>query len=108
MIYPFDEMIQLAPAYDLPTTRLLISEKDDPEEMALTLNGRKRKITRADFEKFAHNLGLGEKQLQNIFKRFAKALPGIKPVIDTPFFPHDKKEEFIALIIERSARIGLV
>lgn len=108
LIYPLNLMVQLAPAYDLLATRLLISEKDDPEEMALTLNGRKRKITRVDFEKFAHNLGLGEKQVQNVFKRFAKTLSGIESVIDTPLFPHDKKEEFIALILERAARLELV
>ena len=65
-------------------------------------------MTQADFETFARNLGLGEKQQQNVFKRFAKALSGIKPVIDTPLFPHDKKEAFIALIWERAARVELV
>lgn len=108
LIYPLNRMVQLAPAYDLLATRLLISEKDDPEELALTLNGRRRKMKRADFETFARNLGLGEKQQQNVFKRFAKALSGIKPVIDTPLFPHDKKEAFIALILERADRLELV
>lgn len=74
LIYPLNQMVQLAPAYDLLATRLLISEKDDPEEMALTLNGRKRKFTRVDFEKFARNLGLGEKQLAKYFQTLCKSV----------------------------------
>ena len=38
------ENIHLSPCYDLLSTRLLIAEKDDPEELALTLNGKKKNI----------------------------------------------------------------
>ena len=38
----------LTPAYDLLSTVLVMPE--DTEELALTLNGKKRKICRKDFE----------------------------------------------------------
>ena len=75
MIDLSDKMCQLAPAYDLLSTRLVISEKDDPEELALTMNGRKRKLKQGDFLHLASNLGLKKKQIDNIYRRFQKALP---------------------------------
>ena len=38
----------LSPAYDMVSTALVMPE--DTEELALTLNGKKRKIKRSDFE----------------------------------------------------------
>ena len=47
---------RLAPAYDLLSTRLVISERDDPEELALPLNGKKNRLKREDFALFARNI----------------------------------------------------
>ncbi len=55
----------LSPAYDLLSTRLVIPEKDDNEEMALTINGRKRKFKLQDFLVLGERLKLTEKQIQN-------------------------------------------
>lgn len=49
----------LTPAYDLLCTQLVMPE--DPEELALTLNGRKRKIQKADFIKVMTASGLSER-----------------------------------------------
>ena len=48
----------LTPAYDLLSTSLLIPE--DPEELALTLNGKKRKLRRGDFVKAMAQSGLND------------------------------------------------
>jgi len=108
LIYPVNEMIQLAPAYDLLATRLLISEKDDPEEMALTLNGKKKKFILSDFKKFAQNLGLNEKQVENVFKRFSKILPETKSEIDYGIIPVEKKDALNVLISKRASRLRLI
>ena len=107
LIYPVSDMIQLAPAYDLLSTRLLIPEADDPEEMALMLNGKKRNFTTRDFRKLSENLGLNRKQVENIFKRFTRALPGIKREVDNGFLPTATKEQYKSIIYERAARLGL-
>ncbi len=100
-----NELTQLAPAYDLLSTRLVIPEKDDPEELALTLNGRKRKFNRDDFLQFGEKLKLKPKQIENIFKRFEKGLTNVKPLIDKSFLPEDKKTEYKELIEDRANRV---
>ena len=108
LIYPVDGMVQLSAAYDMLATRLLISEKDDPEEMALTVNGKKRKLTLDDFHQLAANLGMNQKQIKNIFKRFSKTLPTTGAVIDRGFLPDEKKYAFKQLIAERTKRLNLL
>lgn len=49
----------LTPAYDLLSTLIVMPQ--DTEELALTLNGKKRKIKRSDFEKAMTASGLNEK-----------------------------------------------
>src|SRR3990167_1710561 len=48
--------ITLSPCYDLLSTRLLIPAHDDPEDLALALNGKKQNIRRKDFTEFGKNL----------------------------------------------------
>ncbi|PWD98316.1 HipA domain-containing protein [Marinilabilia rubra] len=98
-------LTQLAPAYDLLSTRLVISEKDDPEELALTLNGRKRKLKSADFMHLADSLKINRKQIDNIFKRFKNAIPKVLDFIDDSFLPEDKKVEYRELIETRAKRL---
>jgi serine/threonine-protein kinase HipA len=100
-------LTQLAPAYDLLSTRLVIPEKDDPEELALTLNGRKRKLTRNDFMLFAQSLQLNAKQIENSMNRFQKALPKVLDLIDESFLLDEKKVEYKELIANRSKRLCL-
>jgi serine/threonine-protein kinase HipA len=107
MIYSEDDMVKLAPAYDLLATRLLIPAKDDPEEMALTINGRKRKLNQRDFLSLAENLGLQEKQVANVLKRFSGALPEARDAIERGFLSEAKTREFQQLLDERAGRLGL-
>lgn len=108
LIYPVDGMVQLSAAYDMLATRLLISEENDPEEMALTVNGKKRKLTSNDFYQLAANLGMNEKQVENVFKRFSKALSSTRAVIDRGFLPDDKANELKQLIADRAERLKLL
>lgn len=93
----------LSPAYDLVPSSLLINET---EELALTLNGRKSKLTRADFEAAMRVAGLNERAILNLFNRFAKALPKWKAFIRLGFVPEELKERFVELIEERVERLG--
>lgn len=98
-------LTQLAPAYDLLSTRLVIPEKDDLEELALTMNGRKRKFRISDFQQLAKSLKLNQKQVDNIFKRFQKAMPAVLDFITNSFLPEDKKLEYKELIQVRASRL---
>lgn len=50
-----DEEIRLSPQYDLLPVKLF---SNDSEDLALTLNGKKKKLNRNDFIKFGYNIGI--------------------------------------------------
>ena len=95
----------LAPAYDLLSTSIVMPEDD--EELALTLNGKKRKIKREDFEKAMRDSGMDHKSIANLFNKFSKALPKWTALINDSFLPVAKQEELQALISRMAARLML-
>ncbi len=99
------KMISLSPVYDILSTRLAIPEKDDPDESALTINGKKRKLKLNDFLKFAETSGLTKKQIENSLNRFKEKLNEAINFIDASFLDNHLKENYIALIEERARRI---
>lgn len=88
----------LAPAYDLLNVHLLF---DDPEELALTLDGRKRKVTRQNFVNAMRRTGLDDKVTGNIFAKFAKVQPRWEAFIDQSFLPEYMREAYKAEIARR-------
>ncbi|MCM1218773.1 MAG: HipA domain-containing protein [Lachnospiraceae bacterium] len=93
----------LTPAYDLLSTALVLPE--DTEELALTLNGHKRKLRRDDFVQAMTASGMDEKVINNLFKKFAKAIPKWNEWIDVSFLSNEMKNEYKALIAERIGRL---
>ena len=89
----------LTPAYDLLSTLIVMPQ--DTDELALTLNGKKRKIKRSDFEKAMTASGLNEKVIQNMANKFGKAISKWIYLIDNSFLPNDMKREYKRLIIKR-------
>lgn len=93
----------LTPAYDMLSTALVMPE--DTEELALTLNGKKRKIKKEDFVASMQVCGLEEKVIRNIFNRFLKVQDGWLQFIDLSFLPDEMKERYKIFIAEK---IGLL
>ena len=102
-----DGLTSLTPAYDLLSTRLVIPEKDDPEEMALMLKGKKRKFKLDHFIDFGATLGLTQKQISNTFEKFKREIPNAVDSIDWSFLSYNKKEEYKALLISRAERLNM-
>jgi len=96
---------QLTPAYDLLSTVLVIPE--DNEELALTLNGKKSKFNRKDFEIAALHSGLEKKVIENIFSKFQKTIPKWDILIDNSFLSNEMKGKYKILIQKRKERILL-
>ena len=90
-----------APAYDLLSTKLVISEDD--EELALTLNGKKRKLKKSDFDNLLKTFKVDEKAIENVYEKFRKVLPQWYDFIDVSFLPEQMKEKYKQLIQNRSA-----
>jgi serine/threonine-protein kinase HipA len=107
LCYRNRDLVQLSPAYDLVSTRLLISEKDDPEELALTLNGKKSKLKRHDFDMFAQSIGLNDKQTANAYARAASSIAGSISFIDESFVSDEKKWQLKELVNNRVERLCL-
>lgn len=90
----------LTPAYDLLNVHLLF---DDPEELALTLDGRKRKINRQNFVNAMRTTGLDDKVIDNIFAKFQKLQSRWEAFIDQSFLPKELCERYKAEIAARLA-----
>lgn len=89
----------LTPAYDLLSTLLVMPE--DTEEMALTLNGKKRKISKNDFIKSITASGIEGKVIDNIAKKFSHAVTKWFELIDHSFLPVDMQKQYKNLILRR-------
>ncbi|GHU55431.1 hypothetical protein FACS189411_03840 [Bacteroidia bacterium] len=74
---------------------------EDKEELALTLNGKKRKINRDDFESAFSKSGLDKKVAQTIFDKFEKVIPEWKSFIETSFLNAEMQHRYAALIDEK-------
>ena len=93
---PIGNEFQLTPAYDLLSTSLVIPE--DTKELALTLCGKKRKLTRQHFFEAMTASGLDEKVCDNIFARFQRILPECETCIRQSFLPGEIQRQYIELI----------
>ncbi len=93
----------LSPAYDLINTALV--NPADEEEMALTLNGKKKKFKKHDFVAAMNTLKLDEKQQENIFQKMVKAFPKWLELIDRSFMSDDFKEAYKIILKERMKRL---
>lgn len=89
----------LAPAYDL--LNVAIVNPDDTEELALTLEGKKKKLKWEHFERLGLSLGLNQKQLKGIAKRFQKNKVIAVEWINNSFLSDDYKEKYKLLLEER-------
>jgi serine/threonine-protein kinase HipA len=96
----------LSPAYDMVATALV--NPSDDEDLALTLNGKKKKINRKDFETAINNLGLEPRQQENIFSKMAKAKDAWFTMIDASFLTKELKTSYKNLINDRLARLKMV
>lgn len=95
----------LCPAYDLVASELVV--EGDDEDLALYLNGKKKRIKKKDFEIAMKEGGLEQKVIENIFKKYKKLLPIWAKFIDESFLPDPMKNEFKTLINKKAVQIEL-
>lgn len=94
----------LSPAYDLINTAL-VNPADD-EEMALHLNGKKKRIKKQDFVAAMNTSHLDAKQQENIFMKMEKAKSKWLEHIDISFMSDDFKNRYKQIVIDRFERIN--
>ena len=94
---------EFSPAYDLLNTAIVMPE--DKEESALTINGKKSKLNRNDFQLLATSLKINDKSLEAIYKRFEDVLPKWVSWIEQSFLSEEMKEAYLELIQKRHQKL---
>lgn len=87
---------ELSPAYDLLSTALVIPS--DTEETALSINGKKNRLMKKDFDALALNMGINAKVLGSIYTRFEKVLPSWIAFIKQSLLSEGMQNNYIELI----------
>lgn len=100
---PKDGSIRLTPAYDL-LNAAIINPKDD-EELALTLNGKKKKLKKDDFLKCAETLGIEVLIVDRLINKYIKLLPKFENMIQLSFMSEEFKNKYIGLLKSRLDRL---
>ena len=93
----------LSPAYDMVASKLVV--EGDEEELALTLNGKKKKIRKKDFIEAMDRFHIDNKAIENIFNKFKASLDNWHKFIDISFLPDEMKTEYHDLIVKRASQI---
>lgn len=93
----------LTPAYDLLNVTLVNPKYD--EELALTLNARKKRIKKADFVKAMETSGIAPKVFENMVSKYHKLLPKFNEVIDMSFLDDEDKGMYKQSIAARLKRL---
>jgi serine/threonine-protein kinase HipA len=102
------DKVRLSPAYDLLSVRLVISAKEDPEELALSLNGKKSKLSRKDFEVCAASLKISPKVCSMVLQKQIGAMPAMKALVDRSFLHQKNRGHLKAIITENIAKLKVM
>ena len=103
---PQSNSVRMSPGYDFLSTRLLIPAKNDTEELALSVNGKKNKLKWMDFIRFGENLKIPVKVMERTREKMLDSFFYAEDLIERSFLSDKKKTEFHDLLIERSKRIS--
>lgn len=95
----------LCPSYDLLASELVVEGDDD--ELALTLNGKRRKLKKQDFEEAFSKFRMGPKPLDNIFIKMKESFPVWKEVTRQSFLPDHLKTAYLEMVQHKASQIGL-
>jgi serine/threonine-protein kinase HipA len=95
---------ELAPLYDMISAQLLLPE--DKDELALHLNGKKRKLKKEDFNQAMLRAKIPEKAIQNLWKRIEKGTLNWTTLIDNSFLTFENKEKFKELIGHKKQQLA--
>ena len=100
-----DNIISLSPAYDLLNTSLAL--KNPKEELALSLRGKKNKLTKDDFLSYLakERLNLPEKIIASTLLKFSKARPIWLNWITNSFLSKEEQDDYIYILESRWKKI---
>jgi len=98
---PKDEYL-MSPCYDLLNSTLALPS--DKEELALNLNGKKRKLKKSDFEIAFTNFGMNPKSIENLFNKMKSIKTDLFDFIALSFLPAKVQKNYFEILKERYSR----
>ncbi len=96
---------KLSPAYDMLASGLIV--EGDDEELALTLNGKRKNLKKSDFELAFQKFNIDSKVLENIFRRFKESIPKWHDFVDISFLPENLKVNYHIMIENKAKQIEI-
>ena len=96
---------EFSPVYDMVAVKLLIPE--DQEELALNLNGKKRKLKREDFNEAMLKAHIPEKAIENLWKRIEKGMKNWKELINNSFLKEGNKKLLLEIVERKRKQLEL-
>ncbi|MBP9698849.1 MAG: HipA domain-containing protein [Elusimicrobia bacterium] len=94
--------VGLAPCYDFVSSKLYLKEESDT---ALTLNGKRDKVTRTDFEKLADSLRIDPKAAAGSFQKMEHAKNTLLSLCASSALSFPLQESLVDVIHSRYARL---
>ncbi|MBP3871431.1 MAG: HipA domain-containing protein [Faecalicoccus sp.] len=98
---PGSRQFGLSEAYDLLPVNILVPQ--DTEQMALTVNGKKRNIRKKDFLLLAERLDITKKTAERLMQELLKHKPQFVSIVEQSYISEDLKTEMIQLIEQRAS-----
>lgn len=96
----------LAPAYDLLNVSIILPE--DKEELALSMEGKKKKLKKEHFGKFGTRSGLTQKQIESVFNRMIKYKSTAIEWVDKSFLSHEMKKKYADSLEAKYMQLELI
>lgn len=91
-----------SPSYDLVNTLII---KEDSEEVALTLEGKKRNLNKVNFFNLAKKYHLNETQVNRIFNNFERKYKLILDTINNSMLDKSLRDSYIKIVDDRYKRL---
>jgi serine/threonine-protein kinase HipA len=98
-----DGRTTLSPAYDLVSSRLALPEESD--EMALTIGGKRNRLTRRDFKEFARHMGITEDYMQKKLDQLVALGGEFDTMIAKSALSDELRERFSQILASRLRRL---
>ena len=97
-------LLRLTPCYDFVASSIYISSE---EETALTINGKRNKLSLSDFEIFANYLKIEPKSREMTFRKFIRAKESIIKMINNSEMIPEYRDKLRELVEDRFTRLDL-
>jgi len=102
-----DNQVKISPCYDLVNSTIELKQQN--EEIALTLKGKKKHLTRNILVNYfgVERCGLTEKSIEKVLETISAAIPKWRALINISFLSEDMKGKYLDLLDERLTTLNI-